>query len=137
MVDERSAPATAVVAAGNEETRVLLRGLLRLHHYQVVGESDGGTAAAEMVKKTRPTVLVADVSLAEGEVATLLQSARLAHPAIRVILVAPDSRRAVHFAPAARPDVTLHRPFRIREFAEALPAPEAGENPSTVGAAPP
>jgi DNA-binding NarL/FixJ family response regulator len=118
----------AIVVAGDEETRVLLRGLLRLHHFRVDGEAEGATHALELLRDHQPQLMVADVNLAEGTPTTLIQSARAIQPQLRVILVAPASRPPAP-APdvAQRPDVVLLRPFRIRQFAEALtPLARAG-----------
>lgn len=132
MVDT-SPPASAVVVAGDEETRVLLRGLLRLHHFRVDGEAEGATQCLELIREHHPTLLVADVNLAEGSPGSLVSEARRAAPDMRVILVAPASRPP---APAADhdhgPDVVLLRPFRIRQFAEALlPPGSTGTPPSS------
>jgi len=119
-------PATpdAVVAAGEDETRVLLRGLLRLHHLRVVGEAEGATPALDLVARHRPQVLVVDVNLTEGSATDLVDAAKRALPGVRVILVAHTGRvtRADGRVPA---DVVLLRPFRIRELAEALRGSEA------------
>ncbi len=113
--------ATAIVAAGDEETRVLLRGLLRLHHFRVEGEAEGATHALELVRDRHPSLLVADVNLVEGSPTTLVAEARAIRPGLRVILVAPASRPPSTAAdPEQRPDVVLLRPFRIHQFAEAL-----------------
>lgn len=112
---------TAIVVAGDEETRVLLRGLLRLHHFRVDGEAEGATQAIELVRLHRPSLLVVDASLAEGSSIPLVAHARGLSPGIRVILVAPASRPpTLPTDPVQRPDVVLLRPFRIRQFAEAL-----------------
>lgn len=115
-------PATAaIVVAGDEETRVLLRGLLRLHHFRVDGEAEGASHALELLRDHRPQVMVADVNLAEGSPSALIGNARTIIPELRVILVAPASRPPAPPAdPKHRPDVVLLRPFRIRQFAEAL-----------------
>lgn len=121
MVDTSPPAATAIVAAGDEETRVLLRGLLRLHHFRVDGEAEGATQCLGLIKEHHPTLLVADVNLAEGSTSSLVGEARRFAPRLRVILVAPASRPPP--PPAAHdqgPDVVLLRPFRIRQFAEAL-----------------
>jgi DNA-binding NarL/FixJ family response regulator len=127
-------PTTAVVAAGDEETRVLLRGLLRLHHFQVLGEADGSTQTLELVRQHRPSVVVADVNLAEGSFATLVADARAAHPTVRIVLVAPASRPQPAAVGPSVPDAILYRPFRIRQFAEALRPDNGGGAPAPPGA---
>jgi DNA-binding NarL/FixJ family response regulator len=116
-----------VVVASDEETRVLLRGLLRLHHFRIVGEAEGATHAFELVEGQRPSVLVVDSNLAEGSTSGLISATHSAVPATRVVLVSP-ANRPPPMEGAARPDVVLPRPFRIHQFAEAIAA---------VGPAPP
>jgi DNA-binding NtrC family response regulator len=118
--------ANAVVVAGDEETRVLLRGLLRLHHFRVDGEADGVRLAMELLERHRPRLLVLDVNLAEGSPQNLLAEARRLLPSIRTILVAPASRPPSAPDGPSKPDVVLLRPFRIRQFAEALVPPTSG-----------
>lgn len=120
MVDTSPPAASAVVVAGDEETRVLLRGLLRLHHFRVDGEAEGATQCLELIREHRPTLLVADVNLAEGSPGVLVSEARRVAPHLRVILVAPASRPPAPADHDKGPDVVLLRPFRIRQFAEAL-----------------
>jgi DNA-binding NarL/FixJ family response regulator len=111
----------AIVVAGDEETRVLLRGLLRLNHFRVDGEAEGGAHALELLRDHRPHLMVVDVNLAEGSPTALISDARAILPELRVILVAPASRPPATPPEASqRPDVVLLRPFRIRQFAEAL-----------------
>jgi DNA-binding NtrC family response regulator len=120
---------SAIVVAGDEETRVLLRGLLRLHHFRVDGEAEGATQATELIRVHRPTLLVVDANLAEGSSTLLVGQARASVPGLRVILVAPASRPPnLPPDPAQRPDAVLLRPFRIRQFAEAL-VPAGGVDP--------
>jgi two-component system, OmpR family, KDP operon response regulator KdpE len=125
MSAPQPAPTTAVVVAGDEETRVLLRGLLRLHHFRVEGEAEGATQALELLRHHRPALLVVDVNLAEGSSATLIQDARRLLPELRTILVAPASRPPPAAGTDSATDVVLLRPFRIRQFAEALVPPTA------------
>lgn len=134
MATTEGASAAAIVVAGDEETRVLLRGLLRLHHFRVDGEAEGATHALELLRDHRPQLLVADVNLAEGSPSALIAGARAILPLLRVILVAPASRPPVPSPEAGqRPDVVLLRPFRIRQFAEALlPASKPTDAPSTA-----
>ena len=121
---------SAVVVAGDEETRVLLRGLLRLHHFRVDGEAEGATQAIELVRMHRPSLLVIDTSLAEVVQAKkgLIGHARGLSSGLRVILVGPASHPpALPSDPVQRPDVVLLRPFRIRQFAEALVPAGSGD----------
>ncbi len=121
MTGPDSIASTAVVVAGDEETRVLLRGLLRLHHFRVDGEAEGATQALELLRDHHPALLVADVNLAEGSPTTLVADARQLLPQLRIVLVAPASRPPPPpNDPAQGPHVVLLRPFRIRQFAEAL-----------------
>ena len=127
---------TAIVVAGDEETRVLLRGLLRLHHVQVLGEAAGSTAGVGLVRAHHPTLLIADASLAEGSCASLVAGAREPGPPIRVVVLTSDRRRGLPDMGAARPDAILIRPFRIHEFAEviAAPADPAASGPASTPA---
>jgi CheY-like chemotaxis protein len=112
---------SAIVVAGDEETRVLLRGLLRLHHFRVDGEAEGATQALELIKEHRPNLVVADVTLTEGSAGTLVAETRRLLPDTRIVLVAPASRPPPpNPDPSRAPHVVLLRPFRIRQFAEAL-----------------
>ncbi len=124
-------PPTALVVAGDEETRVLLRGLLRLHHFRVDGEAEGVTQALEMLREHPPTLLVVDLNLTEGSATALLQEVRGFAPTVRTILVAPASR-PLPPRPEPYADVLLLRPFRIRQFAEALVAPAVGPAPDVA-----
>lgn len=113
------APPSAVVVAGDEETRVLLRGLLKLHRFRVVGEAAGATQGDELVRRHKPDVLVTDATLAEGSLSNLVLSARSDSPRTHIVLIQPASR-PMALAAAVQPDATVARPFRIREFIEAL-----------------
>lgn len=110
---------TAVVVAGDDQTRVLFRGLLRLHHFRVVGETGGATEGDELVRHFQPTVLIADTTLSEGSLAALLPSTRDRSPATRIIVVQPTVR-SISPDPAPRPDATLTRPFRVKDFVDAI-----------------
>lgn len=112
---------TAIVVAGDVETRFLLRGLLRLHHFRVDGETEGSTQAIELIRVHRPSLLIVDAHLAEGSSNSLVGQSRALVPGLRVILVAPASRPPnLPSDPVQRPDVVLLRPFRIAQFAGAL-----------------
>ena len=121
-VSDPQPPASAVVAAGDEETRVLLRSLLRLHHVRVDGEARGVAGALALVRKIRPSLLVVDAVLDDGEWPELLAGARAADPNSRFVLVSPRAPDLNGTPEGLRPDALLVRPFRIRAFADALGA---------------
>ncbi len=120
--------ASAIVVAGDEETRVLLRGLLRLHHYRVIGEAEGSTEGTKLLRTHPPSVMVVDAALAEGSFPVLIREARLLRPEMRVVLVTPTPVRAGDGTPkgADGPDATLTRPFRLADFLAALRGTVAG-----------
>jgi len=123
---------TAVVVAGDDETRVLLRALLRLHQVWVEGEARSENEAFELVRTHRPSLLIVDASLAEGSLYGLIGQSRALVPGLRVILVAPASHVPdLPSNPTERPDVVLLRPFLIHQFAEALRPPGADGSPGS------
>lgn len=102
-----------------------------MHHFRVDGEAEGLTQAVALIGVHRPSLLVIDTSLAEGSLGPLIGQARGLVPGIRVVLVAPASRPPnLPSDPLQRPDALLLRPFRIRQFAEALVPPESGGPPT-------
>lgn len=127
MPEQETGTSTAIVVAADEEIRVLLRGLLRLHHVRVLGEADGVERAIGLVRSTRPTLVVSDLELAEGTASLLLQELRRDSPGVRSVIVCPRAPESAPQLGAERPDALLRRPFRVREFAEAIgaAAPEA------------
>ncbi|MFZ1022954.1 MAG: hypothetical protein WAN87_02315 [Thermoplasmata archaeon] len=125
------ADATAVVVAGDEETRVLLRGLLRLHHFRVLGEAEGCSQAVQLIQERRPSLLMADVSLSEGSIQSLIRDARAITPTLRIVVVAPASRPPPVSDAQTRPDAVLLRPFRIHQFADALSPRSGSPSPPT------
>jgi DNA-binding NarL/FixJ family response regulator len=119
--------ATAVVIAADLDIRVLLRGLLRLHHFRVVGEAETEAEAVQLVRSQHPNLLVLDTNIANGSVATLLASVRRVSPDIRSVVVTQDSHTSTLEGPSG-PSAVLKRPFRVRDFAEAV-----GASPPTPG----
>lgn len=109
----------ALVVAGEEETRVLLRGLLRLHRFRILGEAESGPRALTLLQEQRPTTLVIDTVLSDGDAVELADAAKRQRPETRVVLVARGQRPAIP-AGAHEPDAVLLRPFRIHDFAEAI-----------------
>ncbi len=108
-----------MVIAGEDDTRILLRGLVRLHRFRVVGEAAGVSDTLALLRAERPTTLVADSQLAEGSAEELVREMKRRFPSVRLVLVTHDSARR-EFPAGGGPDAVLRRPFRIQEFAAAL-----------------
>jgi DNA-binding NarL/FixJ family response regulator len=113
------ATGTAVIVAGNEETRVLLRGLVRLQHFHVVGEAEGSTDGVKLLHEHRPELVLIETGLVEGSAATLVQTAHALLPTARVVVVGSlDPQGGA--APHGERITYLRKPFRIAEFAHAI-----------------
>jgi len=119
---------TAVVVAGDETTRNLLQGLLRLHNFWVEGEAAGEAEALVLVSAHLPTLLLLDDRLSDGRWPDLVRRSRGVVAGLRAILIAPAAHPpSIPDDPAERPDAILLRPFRFGEFADALvPADRPG-----------
>ncbi|MCI4362798.1 MAG: PRCC domain-containing protein [Thermoplasmata archaeon] len=110
------------LAGGNTESRALLRGLLRMHHHEVTGESDSLETVAEKSASSPPNVILVDGS-ARGW-ADIATRAGARWPAAKVVLVAPpaESGKESPEQPTGSAQV-LPRPFRVEEFLRAVGAP--------------
>jgi DNA-binding NtrC family response regulator len=128
MPESETMTSSAVVVAADEEIRVLLRGLLRLHHVRVLGEADGVGRAMGLVRSSSPTLIVSDMELAEGTASLLLQELHRESPGVRSVIVCPNAPESAALLGNERPDALLKRPFRVRDFAEAIGA-AAPESP--------
>ncbi len=126
--DDPSPNVEAVIVGGNDETRLLLRGLLRLHHYRVRGEA----ASAEALDPVdghvdrRVLILVADGDNEEWPVE--LSNARDRQPGLLPLLVVPESTPNLERrARAAGVHGILNRPFAIRDLISAIETVGRGE----------
>ncbi len=99
---------------------MLLRSLLKLHHVRVEGEAGGASAAIDLVRRLRPSLVLADTELSDGSWAELLAASRADSSASRFVLVTPRALSRGAVADGHAPDALLVRPFRIRAFADAL-----------------
>ncbi len=117
--------AVVAIVGGSEETRLLLRGLLRLYRHRVVGE--GPTFAAippGNAPDSRPTAVVADLDLDDPEAQEALARARRDHPSLRiVVLTSHRTPRIESKAHELGADSVIRRPFAVRELMEAVEAP--------------
>jgi len=118
-----------VIVGGTDETRLLLRGLVRLHHHRVLSEK----ATAEELDLGVPDdpaqvlILVAD---GEGDEWTHeLAAARERQPSLLPLLIVPE-RTPDLIARARRMGVkgVLNRPFAIRDLVASVEAVARGED---------
>jgi AmiR/NasT family two-component response regulator len=120
----------AVLWSRSEDTRLLLRGLLRLHRYSVVLEAAtvddlGGTPTA-----TGPRILVVDAEEEETDWPRDLTVALQAHPELTAVVVLPRDLSAADGRarfPGAR--AVVSRPFAIRDLVAALDQAAEGIEP--------
>jgi AmiR/NasT family two-component response regulator len=117
-----------VIVGGNDETRLLLRGLLRLHRYRVRGESRTADGLDPVEEAPGPRILVL-VEDGEGPDWTdELVSARARQTGLLPLLIVPEtSPDLVARARAAGVLAVLPRPFAIRDFIATVEAVSRGE----------
>ncbi len=131
--DEPSAPATlegtpslpmgipTVLLVASPDTRLLLKGLLRLQRHPVVFEADRLEAFEQCPAPTGATLLVIDHDPTLGDWCANVRAILARHPDYRTILVTPDrSPEVAQKAPTLGVKAVVVRPFALRDFAAAL-----------------
>ncbi|HEY6239081.1 MAG TPA: hypothetical protein VIZ68_07855 [Thermoplasmata archaeon] len=129
-----------VIAGGSEETRLLLKGLVRLHRHRVVAEGSGPETLRELPVDAEPPVALVDVDLDDPTWSAAIGETLRRCPGIRIVLLTPN--RSPRVDSAAR-DLGIHtvlrRPFAVHQLVEALdrdgaeaPAPD-GNPPDSAG----
>lgn len=117
--------ASVEIVGGTEETRLLLRGLLRLYRHEVVGEGPTfGSLPAPRPGDAPASVAIVDLDLGDAETVAQITRAKRDHPGLRVLLLTPN-RTAIASARAeeAGIDALLRRPFAVHELMDALELP--------------
>ncbi|MCI4350341.1 MAG: hypothetical protein L3K15_02355 [Thermoplasmata archaeon] len=124
-----------LVAGGSEETRLLLRGLLRLHHHRVVGDLGSGTATLTIPPDSKELVVVVDADLQDPEWEKAIGDARRQHGNLKVVLLtATRSTEVLAKAKNLGVAAIVRRPFAVRELIDAVgpsppPAPSDASRP--------
>jgi DNA-binding NarL/FixJ family response regulator len=130
-----------LVAGGSEETRLLLRGLLRLHHHRVIGDLASGSATLTIPADAKALVAVVDANLQDPEWERAIADARRQHPDLKIVLLtATRSTEVLAKARTLGVAAIVRRPFAVRELIEAVgpatpPASPAPPNSTPSGPA--
>jgi len=119
------------IVGGSEETRLLLRGLARLHRNRVVFEGPSPSSLAELPAEPPELVVLIDADVESAEWAGPIEAALRPHPLRRGILIAPTrSPRIEQRAKELGIASVLRRPFAVHELVDILaatPRPPAAE----------
>jgi hypothetical protein len=112
---------TAVVVAEDFRARLQLRGLLLMHHVQLAGEAETIRKGLDLVRATRPTHLLIELTTDDSACFGLISEAHAAVPTVKVILIRPAAQG---YSPptdlTSRPDILLREPYSNLEFAQAV-----------------
>jgi DNA-binding NarL/FixJ family response regulator len=120
----------AVLLGTNDDTRLLLRGLLRLHHHRVVLEAKSLDDLRDLKPATGPRVLIQDVDADDDRWSEELAAALREHPEFRAVVLLPaegGGLRAEALRVGAR--AVVIRPFAIRELVRLVDEAADGSAP--------
>jgi DNA-binding NtrC family response regulator len=126
-----SVPAILVGADGDR--RLLLRGILALEHHPLTLEARTAEELGELAPATGSELLVLDTDSEEGSWPEQLATVLRGRPSTRAVVLLPagaEAGRAAAERAGAR--VTLHRPFSLRAFRDALDDALADDAPEAV-----
>jgi CheY-like chemotaxis protein len=111
----------AVICGPNEDTRLLLRGLLRLHRHPVVWEARTLGDLEQMPPSTETRILLLDVEAEDGAWNVDLARALQSRPGLRAVVILPvTASDAAPRALSAGARAALSRPFAIQDLVKAL-----------------
>ena len=127
--------ANVIIVGGSDETRLLLRGLLRLHRQRVLSEGTTTDYLKTLPSSTEPTVLLLDIDLEQPEWLSAVRQTIDRIAGMRAVLLTPSrSPRVEELARQAGVTKLVRRPFAVHELIEAV-SPESG-GPSAPGPTP-
>jgi CheY-like chemotaxis protein len=113
---------TAVVVASDEDVRALLRSLLVLEGVTIVADVAGAAEATERVHQDRPSLLIIERGLSDGDAQTLADTAKAAHPDVWTVVVSSDEVADEHpILTGPTVDGVVRRPFHRSDFVRTLP----------------
>ncbi len=113
----------AVLCSPDPDTRLLLKGLLRLQRHPVRTESDSADDLLELDPVAEPTVLLFEIAPGADRWEEELRAIGARHPKVRSVVIAPGGGAELDDrARCAGARAVLHRPFSIREMRTAIEA---------------
>ena len=126
--------ANVAVVGGTEDTRLLLRGLLRLHRHRVIGECGQVDFPRILPADGAPLVLLMDVDLDDAAWAEAIRETLRQRPHVRGILISPrQTKRLEEQARSLGIETLLLRPFAVRELLDAMDRAAPGTAPPPAG----
>ena len=115
------------IAGGTDETRLLLRGLVRLHHHRVVAEGFGPETLEELPKDSAATVVLIDADLDDARWAETVRRCAESRPGTRIVLLTASRSPQVEARARGLGVVALlHRPFAVHELVAVIEPPTSG-----------
>ncbi|MCI4368067.1 MAG: hypothetical protein L3K09_00675 [Thermoplasmata archaeon] len=113
--------AKVLIVGGTDESRLLMRGLLRLHHHDVVGEARDAESVGRLGEGEGRLVVVIDADLEDAAWSGAIERLFARRQGTRGVLVTPDrSNRADNRAKALGITTLVRRPFGIEELVDAV-----------------
>ncbi len=110
-------PIEAVLLGTNDDTRLLLRGLIRLHRHRVALEARTIDELEGLPPSTRPRVLIQDVDAEDDRWSDELRFALDRHPDLRAVVLLPTDGTSLRAeALRAGASAVIVRPFAVREL---------------------
>lgn len=113
--------ASVVIVGASEPTRLLLKGLFRLHRHRVVGEAADLPHAEPLLRGPDIPLLVVDTDLDDGGSSGPVHAFLASHPGLKALAIsATRSPRLEAVAHAAGFSSVIYRPFAVHELMETI-----------------
>lgn len=113
--------APAVILGGSEDTRLLLRGILRLHRHRVLLEAPTREAIERLPPSPETKVLILDAGSDGDEWADELSAITRSRSDLHALVILPRADPALETrARQAGAKAILVRPFGIHDFVQAV-----------------
>ena len=129
--------ANVAIVGGTEDIRLLLRGLARLHHHQVVAEGAVPEALDAVERLPNACVVLLEADLDDTATSERLAGILRVRPDLRPVLItARWSPRVEEEAHRRGIPTVLRRPFAVHQLVQVLaPVDDAGERAASGRAA--